>query len=219
MSSSPRSTKGVYASTTRAAVSQLCQLLTHVSENCDRNPQDKSAPNMEILIESTNLLQTHSDVEQLLFVAKASHVQFLLLLPVVLQAKQKNMSDHLRTQLLKGGGSFPKYISRSDKEYMSIDFSMAAGAHHGNSPEPFLEEQCKVFGQFWNPSMSANQIFQLHQNLKDYREYAKEEVVVSEHTPSNYKRAIHSYHKDTTGDRTCGQIRFSGKCQILSSPL
>jgi hypothetical protein len=116
-----------------------------------------------------------------------------------LQQKQKSMSDHLRTQLLKGGGTFHKFVSRSDKEYMNIDFSMVAEAHHGNSPEPFLEEQCKVFGKFWEPELSANQIFQLYQNLKDFREYAKEEVDVSEHTPANYKKAILSYHKDTTG--------------------
>ena len=70
---------------------------------------------------------------------------------------------------------------------------------HGNSSESFLEIQCEVFGKFWHPSMFENSSFLLLQRLKDFREHATIDIDASEHTPANYKRAIHKYHKDSAG--------------------
>ena len=96
----------MHAVSTRAAVavSQLKQLLDKVPNNCERLPKEKSAPDMEILLESKDLPHTHFDNVRIHYIVKASQAQFLLLLPVVHYAKQKSFSVHLRTQLLKGEG-------------------------------------------------------------------------------------------------------------------
>ena len=191
--------KGTYATPTRIAVDHLIALLGKISENSHRVPEQFSAPNMEILQESQVLPNMYFDKERIYFVSQAAHSQFVHLLPVVVYQKNKQFSEQLRIQLLKGGGTFHKYISRADKEFLTVDFSMVSEAQFGNSPEAFLDTQCEVFGKFWQPTMSENQMSILQQNLKDFRQYAKEHVDASEHTPANYKHAIHKYHKDSTG--------------------
>ena len=191
--------KGTYATPTRIAVDHLIALLGKISENSHRVPEQFSAPNMEILQESQVLPNMYFDKERIYFVSQAAHSQFVHLLPVVVYQKNKQFSEQLRIQLLKGGGTFHKYISRADKEFLTVDFSMVSEAQFGNSPEAFLDTQCEVFGKFWQPTMSENQKSILQQNLKDFRQYAKEHVDASEHTPANYKHAIHKYHKDSTG--------------------
>ena len=94
---------------------------------------------------------------------------------------------------------------------------MAAEAQHGNSPEPFLETQCEVFGKFRHPNMTRNQSFLLPPNLEDFTEHATNNVDASEHTPANYKRAIHKHHKDSTGSDmwTNTVLREKARCSYL----
>ena len=77
---------------------------------------------------------------------------------------------------------------------------MRSDANFGNSPVPFLVAQCKNFIKFWRPKVPEECAHQLYQNLKDVRQYARDfPIDSSEHTPSNYKKAIHDYKKDTPG--------------------
>ena len=122
---------------------------------------------------------------------------FEMLIPIEAHVKLKLFQEHLFLQLKKGGGTMHKFVSKSDKEYMNVDFSSLS--KDNISPEPFLEEQCKVFGKFWNPKVSAMIYQKLLQNLRDFRKHAISQVDSSQRTPYNYKKAIHSYKKDTVG--------------------
>ena len=85
-----------------------------------------------------------------------------------------------------------------NKQYLNIDYT-ALSKDYNVSPEPFLEQQCKVFGEFWAPKIANVKYQKLLQNLRDYRQHAIAQVDSFQRTASNYKQAIHKYKKDTIG--------------------
>ena len=136
---------------------------------------------------------------------------FEAFIPLEAHVKLKLFKEHLFLQFKKGGGTMHKFVSKADKEYMNVDFSVLS--KDNISPEPFLEKQCKVFGKFWSPKMSAAICHKLLQNLRDFRKHVISQIDSSQRTPYNYKKAIHSYKKDTVGGAR-GRFRFCSRCQM-----
>ena len=62
------------------------------------------------------------------------------LVPVEAHDKLTRFKTVLFEQLRKGGGTFHKYISKSDKEYLTIDYTKLCKDYDNISPEPFLEK-------------------------------------------------------------------------------
>ena len=76
---------------------------------------------------------------------------------------------------------------------------MRSDANFGNSPEPFLEARCEKFLKSWKLAVPEECIHQLHQNIKDVRQYVRDFPIDStEHNPANYKTAIQKYKKILT---------------------
>ena len=80
---------------------------------------------------------------------------------------RESWEAHVKTQAAKGGGSLFKYISRFDKQFLNVDWSITKG--NNESPTLFLADQKQKWEAFWNPSVSESVRTQLIGDFSDFR--------------------------------------------------
>ena len=184
---------GAYNAATIRDKAVIQTALLQIDSHCDKLSGELKEAAALTIRETSNISSRDIDIKQLTTIYNMALEMFESLIPIEAKIKLNKFKEHLWLQLKKGGGTLHKYISKVDKAYMNVDYTLLS--KNNVSPEPFLEQQCDVFGKFWCPKMSERKYRKLLQNLRDFRKHAISQVDSSQRTPCNYKNAIHSYKK------------------------